>query len=33
MNPHSGSNLRNLEMNKESSVENVEAQSLLATDH
>ena len=25
MNPHAGSNLRNFEMNKESSVENVEA--------
>jgi len=29
MNPHVGSNLRNLEMNKESSVENVEARIII----
>jgi hypothetical protein len=29
MNPHAGSNLRNLEMNKESLAENVEAKSII----
>jgi len=29
MNPHAGSNLRNFGMNKESSVENVEAKSTI----
>jgi DNA-binding TFAR19-related protein (PDSD5 family) len=29
MNPHAGSNLRNLEMNKESFAENVEAKIII----